>query len=165
MIPFNTIRSAIARGLSAALAVKVIEINSPGDAPRLPFATYDFSVGALEAVGLPVKSVGEDSITLSETTEFTVDFQFAASDRGQALELTLRARDWFGGAGHDELKYGPAAIVVVAVEQVTNRDVQIGDDWTYQYGFEVLFRTTSVSVMQNQFTINSASIKEVDPIV
>jgi len=165
MIHFRTIRSAIARGLRGALSIMIVEINSPGDAPLLPYGTYDFSVGAFEATGQPVKSVGEDSITISETVEFSVDFQFAAADRGHALELALTARDWFGGAGHEALKYGPAGIVVVTIEQVNNRDVQIGDDWTYQYGFEVQFRTTSVAIMQNQYTIDKATIKEDDPIV
>ncbi len=165
MYQVETVQSAIARGLKSALGVMVVEINSPGDAPNLPYVTYDFSVGADETTGQPVKLVGEDSITLSETIEFSVDFQFAAVNRGKALKLALQARDWFNGEGHDILKYGPAGIVVVTIEQVNNRDVQIGDDWTYQYGFEVLFRTTSVSVMQNQFTIESTTIKEVDPIV
>lgn len=164
MIAFTTIRWELVRGLSEALGVKVIEINSPIAAPKLPFVTYDFSVGMYQADGGPVKLTGTDAVTLTETAEFTVDFQFTAIGRGEAIELALRARDWFIGAGHDVLKYGPAATVIVHADQVDNRDVQIGDDWTYQYGFEVLFRAAS-STSYAQTTIDKATIKEVDPIV
>lgn len=163
MIPFSTIRSELVRGLSSALGVKVIEINSPGRAPRLPFATYDFSIGMAEPGGQPVKVASENAITLTETAEFTVDFQFTAADRMAALELAIRARDWFAGEGHDVLKYGPAATVVVSADDVENRDVQIGDDWNYQYGFEVRFRTTN-SITYSSTTIGQATIKEVDPV-
>jgi len=163
VIDFQTIRSELVRGLSAALGVKVIEINSPVAAPKLPFVTYDFSIGMYEAVGQPIKLTSPNAVTLSETAEFSVDFQATAADRGAALELALRARDWFIGAGHDVLKYGPAATVVVSSDQVGNRDVQVGDDWTYQYGFEVLFRAVSTTGYE-QTTIYKATIKEVDPI-
>jgi len=161
MIPFETIRSEIARGLSAVLSVKVIEINPPGDAPKLPFMTYDFSVGADESSGQPITTFDNGTVTMTETIEFIVDFQATAESRGQAMVVALSARDWFVGAGHDALKYGAAAIVVVRADQVGNRDVQVGDEWTYQYGFEVTFRATNV-IEATADTIVSAEVKETD---
>lgn len=163
MTPFSKIRTEIVRGLSSAIGVKVIEANSPGDSPRLPFGVYDISDPMYAPGGQPVKVSGYSSTTLSEMAEFTVDFQFAAADRMAAMELALRARDWFVADGHDILKYGPAATIVVTVDDVENRDVQIGDDWNYQYGFEVRFRTTN-SITYASTTIEKATIREVDPI-
>jgi hypothetical protein len=161
MLNFSGIRSAIAQGLSAAIGTKVVEANSPGDMPNLPFAVYDFT-DVDPAAGQPVKKAETNSVTLSQTEEFTVDFLFTAAGRGAAFELALRARDWFLTDGHAILKYGPAATVVVQVDQVDNRDVRVGDSWVYQYGFEVRFRAVS-SVQYNETTIDKATIREVSP--
>ncbi|MCZ8518883.1 phage neck terminator protein [Paenibacillus caseinilyticus] len=161
MISFESIRSAIVRGLAAYLGNKVIEMNSSGQAPAYPFMTYDFLEDDSPG-GLPIIQSQNGAVTLTETVEFTMSFHSYSESTLEGKVLALKARDWFLGEGHLELKY-KVDVIVAEIGKVENRDVLVGEEWERRHGFEVTFRTTN-RVQYTVETIETANIKGVDPL-
>lgn len=161
MIQFGAIRSAIVRGLSAHLKIKVIEMNVAANEPPYPFLAYDFTdLGDTEG-GLPVEYVINGTIKTVEAELFTVSFLSYADSKVESVENALRSRDWFLTAGHSALKEA-VNVVVVNVATVTNRDVQLGIGWERRNGFEVDFRATNVIEVSDKSAdfIETAIVKE-----
>ncbi|ASS66378.1 MULTISPECIES: hypothetical protein [unclassified Paenibacillus] len=141
MLPYLEIRSAIARGLKAALAVPVIDLNSGGPVPTGAFMTYDFDgFGSESAAGQPVIRQTASQRIAEEPALITVSLMSYADPRSVALTQALQARDWLKTAGRDALK--ALDVVVVRVEDVQNRDINIGEEWERRYGFDAELRAT-----------------------
>ncbi len=140
MLPFPEIRSALVRGLRAALGVSVIDMNSGGDVPAGPFLTYDFFGFGSESEGQPVIRQQAGQRIAEEAALITVSLMSYSDPRSAALTQALRARDWIKTAGREALK--ALDVVVVTVEDVQNRDVNIGEEWERRYGFDVELRAT-----------------------
>lgn len=142
MIPILEIRSALVRGLKAELGIPVIDLNSGGKVPAGPFLTYDIAGFGSESEGLPVIWQQADRSIAEETALVTVSILSYSDPRSAALTQALRARDWIKTAGREALKR--LDVVVISVEDVQNRDVNIGEEWERRYGFDVELRATDV---------------------
>lgn len=162
MIQFRAIRKAMVEGLAAYLDVKVIEMNSMGKVPLYPFVTYDFTDPAGDSIGFPAVTIEDNQLRHTENVSFTVSFQCYGTDKAGCIELALRVRDWFIGAGHQLLK-DTVNVVVTRIGSVDNRDIQLGDEWERRNGLDIDFRTTNF-VSQVLEVIETVKIEGVDPI-
>ncbi|MEK3824432.1 phage neck terminator protein [Paenibacillus sp. FSL K6-1558] len=161
MIQFEAIRKIMIEGLSAAIGVRVIEIDGVNKVPPVPFMSYDFSdesgVRGHMAVTLEDnKMVHTGDVTLSVT------FQSYAHDRLGAVVLANRARDWLLTSGHRLLKDEVNTVVVTVGESVKN-DVQIGTEWERRNAFEIELRTKNV-IEEDYTPIESVNVEGVEPI-
>ncbi|MHA6481064.1 phage neck terminator protein [Paenibacillus sp. strain BS8-2] len=160
MIQFESIRSAIVRGMSAALGVRVIEINGMGPMPPYPFLTYDFADPSGQVVGHMARTVVGDQLVLSGLSLLDLSFNSYARDKAGGIQLAEQARDWLLSDGHWHIKDNSGA-VVVTVGAVSNRDIQLGDEWERRHGFDVELRAANV-ITTPFIPINKATIREVD---
>lgn len=143
MIPFKQIRSTIIQGVKSHTGLMVIEMNGGGDAPSGSYLTYDFSEGLQSGRGFPIVAQHENQQTITETVNFTVSFLSYANDKATSIENAMLTRDFFTGIGRLMLK--DENIVVVQTGAVDNRDISIGNEWERRQGFDVEFRTQSIS--------------------
>ncbi len=158
MLPFPEIRSALVRGLKTALGVSVIDMNSGGDVPVGPFLTYDFYGFGSETEGQPIIRQQAGQQISEEAALITVSFLSYADPRSAALTQALQARDWIKTAGREALK--ALNVVVVTVEDVQNRDVNIGEEWERRYGFDVNLRATDRITTDLQWIDQAKPIEE-----
>ncbi len=158
MLPYLEIRSVVARGLKAALGVPVIDLNSGGDVPAGAFMTYDFDGFGAETAGQPVIQQTASQRIEEEAALITVSLMSYADPRSAALTQALQARDWLKTAGRDALK--ALDVVVVRVEDVQNRDVNLGEEWERRYGFDVELRATDRITTELEWIEQAKPIEE-----
>jgi hypothetical protein len=149
MVPYESIRLAVVRGLNAYTGLPVIEMNGNGPVPKGDFFTYDFPGGFGPSGGQPVTARQGGKISQRETVTCTLQIMAYADDRDTALTNALLARDWFKLAGRVYLKETVNA-VVVTVGEAENRDIAIEEEWERRQGFEVTLRTVDVTEMQDK---------------
>jgi hypothetical protein len=150
MVPYESIRLAVVRGLVAHTAKPVIEMNGGGPIPEGDFFTYNFPEGFGSSGGHPVMSRQGDMVCQTETVTFTLQIMAYSDDRDISLTNALQARDWFKLAGRLQLKE-TVNVVVVNVGEVENRDIAIEEEWERRQGFEVMLRTMDVTEMQDHY--------------
>lgn len=146
MVPYESIRLAVVRGLTAHTGRKVIDMNGGGPEPEGDFFTYDFSGGFGPGGGFPVVSRDSGMVRQTETVTLTLQIMAYADDKDVALINALLARDWFKLPGRQLLK-DSVNVVVVTVGEVENRDLAIEEEWERRQGFEVTLRTVDVTEM------------------
>lgn len=148
------------RGMSSALGVPVIEINGMGPMPPYPFMTYDFADPSGQVVGHMARTVIGDQHVLSGTSVLDLSFNSYARDKAEGIQLAERARDWLLSDGHWHIKDNSGA-VVVTVGAISNRDIQLGNEWERRHGFDVELRAANV-IITSFISINKAIIREVE---
>ncbi|MEK4062196.1 MULTISPECIES: phage neck terminator protein [unclassified Paenibacillus] len=164
MLPFKAIRSAIARGLKAALNIQVIEMSGGGKMPVGSFLTYDFRDGFGGAVGQPVITQHNSQQYRRETVTFTVSFNSYADATEDSIQNAMLARDWFKTAGRELLK-NTLDVIVIEIGEVQNRDINIGEEWERRQGFDVDFRATDLVITDLSGWIETAPIQRSDYFV
>ena len=67
-----------------------------------------------------------------------ISFNCYSDDIAECLDKIYKAWDYFKHGGNDLLALDN--IVVVRVEDITDRTIALGDRYEYRYGFDVEFR-------------------------
>ncbi|PNQ81957.1 LIC_12616 family protein [Paenibacillus sp. F4] len=142
MIQYNDIRKVWAEGIKKDLAIQVINMNGTAAVPTGSFLTYTFE-GVGEGRGQPVYTQENNRLVQRETVEFTVSFMSSAEDHITAVNIALRVQDWLRTIGRNRLK--ELDVVVYNIGPLDNRDIVVGNEWERRMGFDVDFRTTSVT--------------------
>lgn len=161
MLPFKQIRSAIARGLKAALNIPVIEMNGGGNIPVGSFITYDFQDGFGGSTGQPAITQLNSKEYRRETVTFTVSFNSYADLTEDSVENAMLARDWFKVTGRELLK-DTLDVIITEIGEIQNRDINIGEEWERRQGFDVDFRATDLVITDLSGWIETAPIKRSD---
>lgn len=144
LIKHSEIRDPLVFGLHNYMDLLVVQQSSIGDQPEYPFCTYSVTSPYLQ-LGQPehYTDVQERSI---EHYEQVYSFTIASTDEDEAMDLCLKAVQYFKFYGVQELK--DKNIVVVKISNVTARDNMITINYERRYGFDVRVRVASEEVQE-----------------
>lgn len=127
-------RSAIRKGLHDHLGVQVIRSNQAGDLPSYPYISYTITTVSSQNNG--TYGEYEDGVNRKSVTQ-TWSWTVQAEDDEQAMELALRARDWFDYYGRQYL--ANLGVIVQSLTGISNRDNMLTIEYEYRKGFDVVF--------------------------
>ncbi len=134
MIDLQGTGSVIVKGLKDYLSIPVIRSNQTGEPPPYPYMSYTITSLAADNNGTWGKYEDEkDRKPMTQTWSITVQSDNAM----EAMELTLKARDWLDHVGI--LYLNDNHIIVQSVTSVSNRDNMITIEYEYRNGFDVVF--------------------------
>ena len=134
MIDLQGTGSVIVKGLKDYLSIPVIRSNQTGEPPPYPYMSYTITSLAADNNGTWGKYEDEkDRKPMTQTWSITVQSDNAM----EAMELTLKARDWLDHVG--TLYLNDNQIIVQSVTSVSNRDNMITIEYEYRNGFDVVF--------------------------
>lgn len=134
MIDMNEIRVLIVKALKEYLGIPVIRSNQTSAPPSYPYCSYTITNIANENNG--TWGEYEDGLSRQPIIQ-TWSFTIQSDDNSEALNLTLKAHDFFDLIGQKQLSDNN--IIVQSVGNITNRDNLITIEYEYRHGFDVKF--------------------------
>ena len=134
MIDIENIRKTVVTGLSEYLNIPVIRNNQTSEPPKYPYCSY----GIIKLGGENKGTYGEypNNVyqkTIIQTWSFTVQ----SNDNAEAMELTIKAYDYFDLVGCKYL--ADNNVIVQLVTDISERDNLISIEYEYRHGFDVKF--------------------------
>lgn len=154
MIKHSDIRDKLVSGLYEYMNLLVVQSSSIGEQPKYPFITYSVSspyiqLGHTERY---TETEQEDSVNrFVEHYEQSYSFTVASKDEDEAMDLCLKAIQYFKLYGVDYLKDNH--IVVVNISNIQARDNMITINYERRYGFDVRIRLACEEIQANADTI------------
>lgn len=137
MIEFSSYRNVITKNLKAITGITTIMSESNDPQPPYPFIGLKFTT-----IG---EEVGRETSYIEGTTEFTeqdIEIVLSVTSYSDKLDVSAdtayKAYTFFKKSGVDALSDNH--IVVVKIEQITNRDTFINIDYERRHGFDVRLR-------------------------
>lgn len=137
MIEFSSYRSVLIKQIKAITGIETIMSETSGKQPPYPFIGLKFTT-----IG---EEVGRETSYIEGTTEFTeqdIEIVLSVTTYSDKLEVSAdtayKAYTFFKKSGVDALSDN--RIVVVKIEQITNRDTFINIDYERRHGFDVRLR-------------------------
>ena len=157
MYKYDEKRLIVAKGLSHYLNCSVVRSNQNAEPPPYPFVSY----GIITAMSAYNGTYGEyEDGTLRKPFTATWSFSILSDDSSESVVLALRAREWFDRVGR--LYLSDNDIIVRSVTSVTNRDNVLSVGYEYKNGFDVVFTLYDEITLENEETIETLNIKEVE---
>lgn len=134
MIPYDSIKETVAKGLSDYLGIKIIRGNQIEQAPALPYGTYNVTMIAGANRGTwQEHEDGKDRKQVRSVWSFS----FIAKEWDQSVGYAIKARGWFDHSGRALLS--EKGITVQSTTDVTNRDNVLTVEYERKNGFDVVF--------------------------
>lgn len=157
MIKYDERRLAVAKGLSKYLNCSVVRSNQNAEPPPYPYVSYGITTVMSAYNG--TYGEYEDGI-LRKPYRQTWSVSILSDDSSESVILALKAREWFDRVGKTYLKDND--IIVQSVTSVTNRDNVLSVGYEYKNGFDVVFYLFDEITLENEETIESLNIQEVE---
>ena len=143
------LKNEIVKGLHAYTGLKVVDTDNNHNRPERPFYSYKITSIKTNANGegnyssdFPASLKSEFKHDYREKVELqpqvVISFNCYSDDIAECMDKTYQAWDYFKHGGNDELAL--ENIVVVRVEDITDRTIVLGDRYEYRYGFDVELR-------------------------
>ena len=156
MIKHEVVRNALIKGLYDYMNMLVIQSSTIGDRPKYPLITY--------TVTSPYLRLGQDEEYIEEVNstiqnrhvlhyERVFSFTIASRDEDEAMDLCMKAIQYFRNDGVLELK--DKGIVIVEISNVTARDNFITIDYDRRYGFDVRIRLADEEIRETSEIIET----------
>lgn len=133
MLDITAIRKNIVEGLSQYLSLRVIRSNQTGEPPAYPYLSYTITI--LESANNGTWGEYEDGIDRKPVTQ-TWSITVQSDDVSEAMEYTMKAREWFEHVGRKYLSDND--IIVQSVGSIGNRDNMLTIEYEYRNGFDVV---------------------------
>lgn len=134
MIDFDAIRKTVVKGLKDYLNISVIRSNQTGELPSYPYLSYTITTPLSANNGTWGKyEDGTDRKPVTQTWSLTVQ----SDDMREAMELTIKAHEWFDHVGRAYLNDND--VIVQSITGVSNRDNMLTIEYEYRNGFDVVF--------------------------
>lgn len=137
MIEFSSYREVFIKQIKAITGIQTIMSDTSGKQPPYPFIGLKFTT-----IG---EEVGRETSYIEGTTEFTeqdIEIVLSVTSYSDKLDVSAdtayKAYKFFKKSGIDALSDNH--IVVVKIEQITNRDTFINIDYERRHGFDVRLR-------------------------
>ena len=157
MIKYDERRLAVAKGLSKYLNCSVVRSNQNAEPPPYPYVSY----GIITVMSSYKGTYGEyEDGTLRKPFTQTWSVSILSDDSSESVILAMKAREWFDRVGRTYLKDND--IIVQSVTSVTNRDNVLSVGYEYKNGFDVVFGLFDEITLENEETIESLNISEVE---
>lgn len=134
MIPYNKIRTEVAKGLAEHLRIKMIRTNQAAPAPAYPYGCY--TVTTIATANNGTWQQHEDGIDRKQV-RMIMSLSFLSDDSEQSVELAINAREWLEHTGRIWLK--DRGITVQSTTDVANRDNFLTSGYEHKQGFDVVF--------------------------
>lgn len=162
----QALKNKIVKGLREHLGFHVVPTDTAGQKPEYPYLSYKITSslennGGFNLIDHVVPSDSPDfeydiETTRSEQAQFSLSVSAYSNDEDEACRLAIRAADWFKFTGYAYLK--DCNVIVVNVSNVSDRAIQIVDDYERRYGFDVRCRAAR-SVTKRVETIEQYSFQ------
>lgn len=134
MIDFDNLRKTIVTGLKEYLSIPVIRSSQTSAPPAYPYCSY--TITNISDRNNGTWGEYDDGISRKPMVQ-TWSFTIQSDDNNEALNLTIKARDYFDLIGRDAL--AKQGFIVQTVGGVNNRDNLITIEYEYRHGFDVNF--------------------------
>lgn len=143
------LKKEIVKGLNAYTGLTVVDTDNNNNRPESPFISYKITSIKTNANGegnysadFPKSLKSEFKHDYREVVDLqpqvVISFNCYSDDIAECMDKTYLAWDYFKHGGNDELAL--ENIVVVRVEDITDRTLVLGDRYEYRYGFDVELR-------------------------
>lgn len=143
------LKEEIVRGVNKYTGLRVVDTDNNFRRPNKPFFSYKITSFKTNANGegnyskdFPKSLKSQFKHDYREKVELqpqvVISFNCYSDDIAECMDKTYLAWDYFKYGGNDELAL--ENIVVVRVEDITDRTLVIGDRYEYRYGFDVELR-------------------------
>ena len=143
------LKEEIVRGVNKHTGLRVVDTDNNFRRPNKPFFSYKITSIKTNANGegnyssdFPKSLKSQFKHDYRENVELqpqvVISFNCYSDDIEVCLEKIYQAWDYFKHGGNDELAL--ENIVVVRVEDITDRTLVIGDRYEYRYGFDAELR-------------------------
>lgn len=143
------LKEEIVRGVNKYTGLRVVDTDNNFRRPNKPFFSYKIMSIKTNANGegnysedFPKSLKSEFKHDYREKVELqpqvVISFNCYSDDIGECLEKIYLAWDYFKHGGNDLLAL--ENIVVVRVEDISDRTIVFGDRYEYRYGFDVELR-------------------------
>lgn len=133
MIDLQAIRTTVVKGLKEYLGIPVIRSNQTGEPPPYPYVSYTIITPMSQNKGTWGKYTdGKERKPTTQTWSVTIQ----SNDNAEAVELAIKAHEWFDHIG--TVYFDDNSIVVQSVGNISNRDNMITIEYEYRNGFDVV---------------------------
>ncbi len=146
---YAAIRDYINTQLKAYLKIPVIIGDQVGEKPEYPFLRTKFTMPFNPEFPVPLNAPETFETVPSQDPNWEYDVEITrrtnpsmslsitayALDEDQAVELAIKAHNWFSFYAYDDLR--SAGIVVAGIGAIHNRDTLIVGDYERRQGFDV----------------------------
>jgi hypothetical protein len=133
LLDIAAIRKTVVTGLKDYLGIPVIRSNQTGEPPKYPYLSY--GIITLASANNGTWGEYEDGIDRKPVTQ-TWSITVQSNDVSEAMEYTLKAREWFEHVGR--LYLNDNDIIVQTVGNIGNRDNMLTIEYEYRNGFDVV---------------------------
>lgn len=159
LISHKEIRDKLVSGLHAFMNLLVVQQSSIGDQPTYPFITYSVTSPYLQ-LGQPERYTQEiDGVICDKSKEHyeqVYSFTVASKDEDEAMDLCLKASQYFKFYGTYELS--ESNIAVVKISNISARDNMITINYERRYGFDVRIRVACEDINNDADIIEKVNI-------
>lgn len=155
MIDVENIRKSIILNLKEYLKIPIIRSSQTGDTPPYPYLSYTIT----SPMGRTKGTYGEEGDVYSNTVTQTWSITVQSDKMEEALNLTLKAFDFFDVAG--SLVLNDNEVIGKPITDISNRDNLITIEYEYRNGFDVaVYLMNEVDVSGSKQNIDKIEIKE-----
>lgn len=137
---------AINKQLRSDTGINVIQANSKGPVPALPYGVYNITSPYIKGTGREDSSYYESNneLNLNRYEEFrvTLSINTYGTTNENAIDLALQIRKWFLFYGEDFLS--SLNVVLIEATAIENRTTFLVDSYEYKHGFDVQLRMIDI---------------------